>query len=922
MVRFLPLLSILFSLCSLSLPAQPQYWTARGMGGGGAFFGPALGSGGLLYLHSDMSAYYRSSDFGAAWTTLPFTQLQASGSTTGIQLTSSPTTMYAISVAGGSNRPMRTTDGGVNWVPLPSDPSNGSAISLLAFPGTTALLALANSTTLWFSGNGGQTFSQVATTSGGTGLHLAGVAWDASTVTIATNIGLYISANAGATFLFTPTTGIPSDEALVSFAAARQGTTVRAYGITGLKSNVGAGLTGASHGIFRKIYTMNSSGTWTSSITGLGVGAHPMFIRTSAANPDIAWCAGGSAAGTPIVYRTTNAGASWQNVFLSTGNQNIATGWSGAQGDRDWTYGEYALGLAMAADNPDRAVITDLGFVHVTANGGQSWRQAYLNGAHQNPAGAPTPKGRFYGTNGLENTSCWQVAFLDQGRVYGCYTDIRGAYSEDQGATWTQNFTGHTQNTMYRIARDPFNEFIYAATSTVHDLYQSTTLTDAAIDGGQGKVLWSQDFGKTWELLHDFQHPVFWVASDPSTQGRLYASVVHSTQGGIYRTTTAQNGSSSVWTKVTNPPRTEGHPHTIVVLKDGAVVCTYSGRRVNNQFTASSGVFLSTDFGNTWQDRSAPNMQYWTKDVVIDPGDPNQSTWYVGVWSGWGGPPNDKGGLYRSIDRGQTWTRLLQNSGVTSITLTEAGGAYVTTESSGLLYSADIRAASPTFTPVAGFPFRQPERVFFNPDNPSEVWVATFGHGILLGTPAPLPVELASFSASRRGAEVVLRWTTAMERSNAGFEIQRSADRREWTTLDLLPGSGDSDEEKRWTWTDRTATASQAHWYRLVQRDMDGSRHFSAPLYVDAGSLLAIEASLSPMPVNDGGTLSLALAGADHIRIFVVDLLGRRLLSREMDLEGGVHRISLATASLRPGRYHCVIEGSRGSRTLPLVVSR
>ena len=38
-------------------------------------------------------------------------------------------------------------------------------------------------------------------------------------------------------------------------------------------------------------------------------------------------------------------------------------------------------------------------------------------------------------------------------------------------------------------------------------------------------------------------------------------------------------GTASTWTKLPNPPRTEGHPYNIKVLNDGSVVVTYSGRR-------------------------------------------------------------------------------------------------------------------------------------------------------------------------------------------------------------------------------------------------------------------------------------------------------------------------------------------------------
>lgn len=137
--------------------------------------------------------------------------------------------------------------------------------------------------------------------------------------------------------------------------------------------------------------------------------------------------------------------------------------------------------------------------------------------------------------------------------------------------------------------------------------------------------------------MHDFAHPVIWLALDPNNPKRLYASIIHSTLGGVYVSDDIDKGAASTWKKVTNPPRTQGHAFVIQVLKNGNLVASYSGRRTGSpqQFTASSGVFYSTDGGITWQDRSHNNMKYWTKDVVIDPHDTSGSTWYAAVFSGW-----------------------------------------------------------------------------------------------------------------------------------------------------------------------------------------------------------------------------------------------------------------------------------------------
>jgi hypothetical protein len=240
-------------------------------------------------------------------------------------------------------------------------------------------------------------------------------------------------------------------------------------------------------------------------------------------------------------------------------------------------------------------------------------------------------------------------------------------------------------------------------------------------------------------LLKLFNHPVFWIATDPTNSNRVYASVIHYNNnagiGGIYRTDDINNLAGATWTLLPNPPRTEKHPASIVVLIDGKMVCTYSGRRNSaGTFTSSSGVYLYDPVTNTFTDKSHTGMYYWTKDVVIDPADPSQNTWYVCVFSGWGGAPNGLGGLYKTTNRGTTWTKLTGSTidRVTSITFNPANAneIFLTTEGQGLWKCSNINAATPTFNNLTTYPFQQPERVFFNPYDATEMWVTAFGNGM------------------------------------------------------------------------------------------------------------------------------------------------------------------------------------------------
>lgn len=325
------------------------------------------------------------------------------------------------------------------------------------------------------------------------------------------------------------------------------------------------------------------------------------------------------------------------------------------------------------------------------------------------------------------------------------YTDITAVRSKDGGSKWAFDYEGISYNTVYQVIEHPTNGTLYAAVSSIHDMYQSTYLTDSKIDGGTGAILYSTDQGLHWNMLHDFGHPVVWLVIDPTNANRMYASVVNSTSGGIYITNNLNNSASSIWNITSTPSRTEGHPYNIQVLGDGTVVTTWSGRRASGAFTASSGVFISTDQGASWQDRSdRPNMDYWTKDITIDPNDASQNTWYVAVFSGWGGPSNDKGGLYKSTDRGLSWNKIFDGYRVESCTVdpVNASKVFVTTENEGLWYSSDANTSNPQFTQQTSYNFMHPMRVIYNPNDYTKIWVTSFGNGIKYGEAPSIPLAI------------------------------------------------------------------------------------------------------------------------------------------------------------------------------------
>ena len=121
-----PLLEALERRTLLSAPTQ---FISRGVGGGGAFFGPSFSpfNANDIYTSSDMSGVYHTMDLGQSWSLSDFRNIQG-GRSSQIQFTSDPNVLYTIDTndASGAVAPVKSGDGGQSWSKLtgwsPGDP--------------------------------------------------------------------------------------------------------------------------------------------------------------------------------------------------------------------------------------------------------------------------------------------------------------------------------------------------------------------------------------------------------------------------------------------------------------------------------------------------------------------------------------------------------------------------------------------------------------------------------------------------------------------------------------------------------------------------------------------------------------------------------------------------------------------------------
>ena len=479
------------SLCA----APPTQWDSRGIGGGGAMYSPTinLANPNQMAVACDMSPQFTSVDGGKNWSLVHFRQLQSSHECA-IRFTKDPAIRWAIDCASFNGnecaRPTRTTDGGKTWQPVSPDawPNGRTAYVLYAdFDHPEHALVSAEYRELWMTLDGGKTFERKLTsTDKDAGLHLAGVFFDGSTIYAGLNNGLQVSTDGGKTFARSDAGGIPPKSFISSFAGGKADGKTRLYCV--VHKNGWAGITGADFGNYTGIYVLEPGQmTWSKKTTGVPATAAPFFVRMAANDPATAYVAGGSLypRSGPSVFKTTDGGNTWTDIFQVDGNKNITVGWAGDGGDFGWSFPEYALGFDVCLLDKNHLLMTDLGCAHASADGGKTWHQVYTSSTAPRSPGQSAKKEEYVG-NGMEVTSVWQVQWFDTSNLFACATDIRGFRSTNGGKSWSFNYAGHMLNTMYRMVADPATRTNYAGVSSVHDLYQSTYLQDNRIDSGKG----------------------------------------------------------------------------------------------------------------------------------------------------------------------------------------------------------------------------------------------------------------------------------------------------------------------------------------------------------------------------------------------------------------------------------------------------
>ena len=184
-----------------------------------------------------------------------------------------------------------------------------------------------------------------------------------------------------------------------------------------------------------------------------------------------------------------------------------------------------------------------------------------------------------------------------------------------------------------------------------------------------------------------------------------------------------------------------------------------------------------------------------------------------------------------------------------------------------------------------------------------------------------LPVELVSFSASLFDQTITLRWSTATEVDNFGFEIERqNGNNLMWIAAGFVKGCGTSNARKEYMFRDRVGSGNVVR-YRLKQIDRNGSVAYSGTLSVNLGPSGFGLSRNFPNPCNPSTTISYTIPTRSHVRLSVFNTLGQKVVELvHGEKEAGSYNVTFDASRLASGVYFYRLQAGSFVQTKKLVV--
>jgi hypothetical protein len=171
-----------------------------------------------------------------------------------------------------------------------------------------------------------------------------------------------------------------------------------------------------------------------------------------------------------------------------------------------------------------------------------------------------------------------------------------------------------------------------------------------------------------------------------------------------------------------------------------------------------------------------------------------------------------------------------------------------------------------------------------------------------------IPVELTSFTAETVFDEAILKWSTATETNNRGFQISKAVinnNIKTWTKTGFVEGNGTKSTPSNYSFKDKITSSGKVS-YRLEQIDLDGTVAYSNEIELDINGPADYELLQNyPNPFNPVTVIKFALPERSDVKLFLYNSLGEKVSEMiNSGMEAGYHKYEFNGSSLASGIYY------------------
>lgn len=174
-------------------------------------------------------------------------------------------------------------------------------------------------------------------------------------------------------------------------------------------------------------------------------------------------------------------------------------------------------------------------------------------------------------------------------------------------------------------------------------------------------------------------------------------------------------------------------------------------------------------------------------------------------------------------------------------------------------------------------------------------------------TNGALPVELLSFDGSCNNNIISLEWKTATEHNSDYFEVVKSRDGENWSSLTTLGSAGNSTQELTYNTKDGNPIDGN-NYYKLIQYDIDGQFKEYGPINVICNGNTKGYFSIFPNPST--GDFQVILNNKQLIgegTLMIKDTKGSEILTKEIKISSGINLFNVSNLNLPSGIYYISI---------------